>query len=539
MRLRQPALTLLFALCLGADDCDTPDGRVNEPAPGPFAAEGARYLPLEVGRRWVLRSQRVDAPVRVEVMRREGDAFVLEFENPWSFHEYRVVERGGRIQRLDRDAGAPKADGPALLFDFSASQGTRWSNALGSMELADRNAAVDTSAGRIAGAVRIRQKNLAGDVLSWTFARDVGLVQFGEGDWAFQLDREASQLTGGSPSPAPPPPPAQARPPGGDRVLLGLAATLPANQPYTVRNRIARFETTLEAGVSFVYLSPKWDELEPRKGRYDFDEVDFWVAQARRHGVPIVLNLRIVDTGQLPRPSDLRGDDWDEPELRGRLLALIDALVPRLEGSVSWFLVGNEISAYFGQRPGEAHAYTELWKAAAVRIRALVPGARVSASVTFDGLDVLRGPLRELDEAIDYLALTYYPLRSDFTMRLPRDVPSDFAAIERAAGNRKILLQEVGYSSSPVNRSSPEQQAEFYSLVFDQLGQRSSRIAAANFLWMSDLSDELVEEFGRYYKLPNVAAFKAYLKYLGLFDDRDRPKPAWEVFRSRGPALGR
>jgi hypothetical protein len=539
MRFRQSAIALLFALCLGADDCDAPDGRVNEPAPGPFAAEGARYLPLEVGRRWVLTSPRVGTPVRVEVMRREGEAFLLEFENPWSFHEYRVVERGGRILRLDRDAGAPKTDGPALLFDFSASQGTRWSNALGSMELVDRNLALDTSAGRIAGALRIRQKNLAGDVLSWTFAKDVGLVQFGEGDWAFQLDRGASRLAGGSPSPAPAPPPTPDHRPGTDRVMLGLAATLPANQPFTVRNRIDRFEESLAAGVSFVYLSPKWDEVEPRKGRYDFDEVDFWVTQARRHGVPIVLNLRIVDTGALPRPSDLKGDAWDDDELRERLLALIDALVPRLEGSVRWFLVGNEISSYFGQRPGEVHAYTELWKAAAGRIRALVPGARVSASVTFDGLDALRGPLRELDQATDYLALTYYPLRSDFSMRPPRDVPSDFEAIERAAGDRKILLQEIGYSSSPVNRSSPAQQAEFYSLVFDQLGQRSTRIAAANFLWMSDLSDELVEEFGRYYKLPNVAAFKAYLKYLGLFDDRNQPKPAWEVFRSRGPALGR
>ncbi len=536
------ALVLLALLTLGADDCGEPDGTIDEPGPGAFTSDAARHLPLEIGTKWVLRSDKSDAPVRLEVVRRAGDAFVIEFENPWSFEEIEIIQKDGRFYRV----GIQPDDYPGdttrqnLYWDLTADEGAGWSNALGRMGVEERGKKVEGK-GVAWDAVQIKEKSSKGHVLFWTFAPDVGFVQFGEGSWAFVLDPSSSVLPGSKraarPKPAPTAPPVAPpmRQPGG--VMIGLAATLPVGEAYTVRNRIKRFEMSVDAGTTYIYLSPKWDEVEPKEGRFDFNEIDFWVTQSRRTGVPIVVNLRIVDTGETPRPKDLRGEDWDDEELRDRLLAVIDRLVPRLKDTTTYFLIGNEISSYFKHNKDEADEFAALWKQGAARIKKHAPKARVSASVTADSLTFLQKDMPELDAAIDYLALTYYPLNSDFTMRPPTDAPKDFRKMLKAAKGRPILIQEVGYSSSPINKSSPEAQAEFYAQVFDQLERNSDQIIGANFLWMSDLSDELVDEFGRYYRLPNADIFKAYLKYLGIFDDKNRPKPAWEVFRKRAPAF--
>jgi hypothetical protein len=242
-----------------------------------------------------------------------------------------------------------------------------------------------------------------------------------------------------------------------------------------------------------------------------------------------------VDTSEAPRPKDLRGDDWEKIE--GRVLAVVDALVPRLKGRTNYFLVGNEIGGYFKSHKREIKGFTRVWKKAAARIKELVPGAQVSTTVSFHALGMLEDELKDLNQAIDYVSMTYYPLAGDFTMRPVRDVGKDFAAMLRTAGSRRLLIQEVGYSSSPINKSSPEQQADFYGAVFDQLEAHRGRIIGANFLFMSDLADSVVKEFGKYYRMPNAKNFLAYLKYLGVFDDKNRPKPAWEVYKRRAPAL--
>ena len=48
-----------------------------------------------------------------------------------------------------------------------------------------------------------------------------------------------------------------------------------------------------------------------------------------------------------------------------------------------------------------------------------------------------------------------------------------------------------------------------------------------------------VIDVGKYYQLPNATKFLAYLQYLGMFDQKNRPKPSWEVFERRGSELAR
>ena len=85
--------------------------------------------------------------------------------------------------------------------------------------------------------------------------------------------------------------------------------------------------------------------------------------------------------------------------------------------------------------------------------------------------------------------------------------------------------------------SSEEIQARFLENVFTTLKENRERVLAANILWMSDIAQSLVDQFGEYYKLPNSENFKAFLGTLGLSDRNGKPKAAWSVFQREALSL--
>src|SRR5438445_1601144 len=124
---------------------------------------------------------------------------------------------------------------------------------------------------------------------------------------------------------------------------------------------------------------------------------------------------------------------------------------------------------------------------------------------------MLKGTLSQVARETDYLGLTYYPLSPDFRVRGPENVPSDFAQIFAAAGGNKILMQEIGCPSGGANGSSEDRQAGIYTAVLDQLAKQPQRFIAANFLFMSDFSDSVVDGLAKYYKMPGADRFRSFL----------------------------
>jgi hypothetical protein len=252
--------------------------------------------------------------------------------------------------------------------------------------------------------------------------------------------------------------------------------------------------------------------------------------------LPAILHVRVIDTNQRGMPADLMGQPFDAEQVGERLDHLFDSLLPRLQGRVKYFLVGNEIDAYFNQHPGQVQAFSKLVARAAAHIRKSVPGAQISVSTTIAGIDdAVR--LRPILDQTTFFALTYYPLGSDFVVRDPSTVNSDFPRILAAAGSKQIFLQEVGYPTAASNGSSEDKQAEFFSLVLDRITSHPDRFIGVNFTFMSDFSDSLVKGFSAYYGASGADRFGSFLKSLGMFDDRGRPKKAWAVFERKVSSL--
>ena len=283
-------------------------------------------------------------------------------------------------------------------------------------------------------------------------------------------------------------------------------------------------------------MSPKWDEIETGREKYKLNDVGYKISEAVQENLPAVLHIRVIDTNQRAIPADLMDLPFDSEQVGVRLDQLLDAVLPKLEGRVKYFLVGNEIDPYFKQHPGEVEAFAKLVARAAARIRKTVPDAQISVSTTLDGIkDAVQ--LRPILDQTTFVALTYYPMSPDFVVRDPSTVDADFEGILSAAGSKRIFLQEVGYPTSPNNGSSEEKQAELFSRVLDRVAADPGRFVGANFTFMSDFSDSLVKSFTVYYRMPGVNRFASFLKTLGMFNDQGRPKKAWEMFTRKVKSL--
>ncbi|HLI84354.1 MAG TPA: hypothetical protein VKV17_10575 [Bryobacteraceae bacterium] len=501
------------------------------------------YLPLAQGTRWVLRNRAMAQPVTFEVARQGENGSTFRSTTPWGSSEWTLSARDGQYL-MTQYGGAALPNRPVYL-DFTRPAGTRWTNPLGTITVVARDAVVQSKTRTYRDCIQIRHRAGKTDLL-YTFARDVGYVQFGEGGSAFVIDEAASVLpgashpgtgaaaaTGAALSTVPATPPAIHEHGG---VLVGITPNRFANEPMTLDVMLRRFRQTVELGAGFMVGNGTWTELEPKPDRYELASVNTLVSTAGSENLALSYTLRIIDTRRKVVPADLSHKSWHDPALRARLLALLDRIVPVLRPRARWLMVGYELDAYFRDHPAEIRDFLELYQAAASRVKQLAPEMRVSATLEFGGIAQLESSLSGLNRQLDFVAFTYSPLNPDFTAKDPAVVHSDLAEIRRVAAGRKIVLQEVGYPTSADNHSNNARQAQFYTEFFQDLERDPAAFAAVNVMTLADLGERETEQYTSVYGLKSPA-FRGALQTLGLFDQNGQPKPALKVIEEQIPVL--
>jgi hypothetical protein len=227
---------------------------------------------------------------------------------------------------------------------------------------------------------------------------------------------------------------------------------------------------------------------------------------------------------------------FDDPRMTERLSVILQALQSRNQADIRWIAIGNEVDPYFMKHLDEVNAYHQLLINIFPVVKKLFPGATVTVNFTFEALSHLNKELKPLFDIGEIFSVTYYPLNPDFTVRQPDVIKSDFKLIMAAASTKRVMFQEVGYPSAELLGSSPDKQALFLDMFFDQLRKSQPQAIGMTYLFMSDLPKSLVDSFGDYYNQPGSDKFKAFLATLGLFDGAAKPKPGWSVFERNAKA---
>lgn len=510
------------------------------------------YLPLEVGHRWELRAPSTPEPMVLQVTARDSSGYVVAWSNPFvPGLRFRFAADGPRVRLTGLDMGRGLGPIPAevVYFDFSKREGETWTNATGRYRVTDADARVSTPAGTYEHCIEIETTDQQGQSMYWTFAPDVGVVRWGRGRDAYALasfrkgttpqTTEAPASSASSASSRAALPETVPQPPNAPRNLRAaddtLRISLDAN-PATNESGQQAYTLAIDAGLTFVHLPPTWNEIEPLQGQYRWDSVDFRANVAAIQKIPINLNFRVVDTNNRSMPGAYANWRFNDQRLADRLIAALRALGPRTKGQVRWVAIGNEVDVYFATHQSEIAEYALLLRRVLPVVREQFPEALFTVNVSFGGISRL-DTLREITDLIDCYSFTYYPMNDDFTMRAPASILEDLPRMVAAAGQKPLILQEVGYASAERLNSSNAKQAEFVTRVFEALRQHRGRVMGAAFLFMSDLPPTTVDELTRYYKLSNSENFKAYLATLGLRTTNGTPKPAWDAFVREGRRL--
>jgi hypothetical protein len=341
--------------------------------------------------------------------------------------------------------------------------------------------------------------------------------------------------TGDDPAdPADPHGPDEDPPAHGGRTLA-LDVNEAAGVPYW-----EALQAALELGVQDVKQSYDWDATLAGFGAEDWSAVAN--ATFAQVDCQVTLVLRPLDTTGPTYPAGVPRQPLDHAEAVAAFAAFVDSLWVRMpdlraRDQIGAILVGNEIDGPLGRDPGLWAQWGRFLGAARGHILSRDWGAQpplVGSILTFAGATDPRVRALSADHVLphcDQVAVTYYPLASDFTMRPPGDVAGDLTRLAGLFPDHALRLQECGYASGSGAGSSPADQAAFVDAVFTAWDDLAARIVHVDFTWQHDVSDATADAWVTAYGMEghlHEAAFRSYLRTLGLHHHDGAAKPAWQ-----------
>lgn len=319
----------------------------------------------------------------------------------------------------------------------------------------------------------------------------------------------------------------------GDR-LIGLDL-LNTNESNDFDHNIALAK---ELNIDFIALHTTWSGLESIPNVYGdpFEALSLLGQIAKENGFQFSLTIRPIDATGKTVPTDLETQRFNNPQIIDRFKSLVDFIFTKVEPSVLLSLqIGNEIDLY-----DTSNEHAEFWSdygqflwEAKQHIVQHYPSVKTGFTCTYHGLMTNTAIFKSLQEAVDILGVTYYPLTAAFDVKSPDAIHEDLNNLVSEFTTKPIFLQEVGYQSSAVNNSSEQKQATFFCHFFEAWDNHRDRIKTANIVRLNDLSeDEAVTSAGPYGI--SSPAFISYLRTLGIrtYDGDGTNKKTFETIRA-------
>tara|TARA_Y100000310_G_scaffold109337_1_gene107776 strand:+ start:206 stop:1258 length:1053 start_codon:yes stop_codon:yes gene_type:complete len=296
----------------------------------------------------------------------------------------------------------------------------------------------------------------------------------------------------------------------GNDILFGITVTETTGIDFNEAFNLAK-----DVGLDVVGLPLAWDEIETSPKNYGNVFLGIANIYYPSQNTKLFLVVSPIDTNNLRIPSDLQGKDFDDPEVISRFNSMMDYVLEELNAvelvSVS---IGNEIDIYLGQNQEEWAQYEEFLKQTSSHIKSK-KNIKTGAKATFKGLTKTNiNELKNINNNLDVVMVTYYPLNPDFSVQDPSVVSGDINKLI-SSYNKEIQILEAGYPSSSSLGSSETKQAEFVLELFKISNINKDKIKVINLEWLHDKSSSEVNSFASYYGIPNKN-FKEYLGSLGL-----------------------
>jgi hypothetical protein len=304
-----------------------------------------------------------------------------------------------------------------------------------------------------------------------------------------------------------------------------------SDQGVTMQSFLAGIDLLGEAGANAQVITKTWHELERTPGTLELEDLRGGLDYSIQKKLTPYVGIQMINTLVKDVPDDLRAVPFDDPRMLDRFTQLLTRIAPLLRGRVPYLSLGNEVDVYLEKHPEETAPLMAFLDKSIALTHVLLPGVQIGVTGTHEGLLKGRVPLlTQLNQHTDVVILTYYPSADDSGhISGPETVPADFARMLQFSGAKPLLLQEVGYPTSPLVGGSESKQAAFMENIFVAWLRAGVRIPLLNIFALHDFSPDFCASFLSYYQFGQSEIMGAFLCTLGLRDMHGQPKQAWKT----------
>lgn len=311
--------------------------------------------------------------------------------------------------------------------------------------------------------------------------------------------------------------------PKGDR-KLAWQIDLAENNNYE-----SAFLYGYDACMESVHLFFKWTDIESDTSTFNTTFInnflDIMNIYYSEWNVEVELQIAPTNTGVKEVPTELINLPFNDPIVINRFKILLDTVFAHIPNvTLSALNIGNESDVTFGTNAPQYNEFKIFLDSVSNHAKNLytnLHGTNLNVGTTFTlhGLidNTTANLCKSVNNGLDIVSVTYYPLNGDFTMKAPSVVSTDFAylVMEYPDTSQPIYFAECGYASSTLCNSSEALQADFWTEVFNSWDTHYQNIKYITVFKSTDWSTATVNQLGQYYGLQDTI-FKEYLRTLGV-----------------------
>ncbi len=328
---------------------------------------------------------------------------------------------------------------------------------------------------------------------------------------------------------------------------IGLVINSP-NQSTTLQELDDVYSVASDSGIgrSNVYLF--WNSVEPVRGEYDWSQSDVLMGFNQKNNLKVTLYFSIINGETLgPFPN------WiGKPSLNSigedRVVGVLDEILSRYD-LVDTVILAGQTESQFRYYEQNIPVYKELFDGVYEKIKEKHPDVKMGNAFALD--HVLNKNLRYIVTELsigDFVAFSYSPVDTlNDIVKTPAQAKDDLYQVFDLAGDKKVGIFELSWSTSDFVGGNETTQTEFLEKSFEFYSENESEIEF--FTWYRqydrptgsciveapEIGGQTLEIGGSSYGTSEYVAERLshYLCSAGMIDNDGNPKSSWTEFKKQ------
>lgn len=321
---------------------------------------------------------------------------------------------------------------------------------------------------------------------------------------------------------------------------LGLVIWAPTANP-TLSDLKNAYEEAASTGIgrNNVYLS--WAMVEPAKGQYSWAVADALMGLNRQNNLKVTLYFSIINNRVFGPFPDWMGTPQLDKNLEDDTVRILDAILLRYD-LIDHVIIGGEIDAYFRENKDNIQKYQDFFMTVYTKLKDKHPTIKLGNSFSLHGIlnHMQQDLVGKLNQG-DFVAFSYVPVNNlNEIDRDPQEAGKDLKKILELAGDKRIALMEISWSTAKSINGTDDGQVNFMKIAYDFYRKNEPRFEFLTWFRQYDRPIESCMKslntesgslsFGNEFVLKNTAD---YICNAGLIDVNKNPKPGWEEFKKQ------